>query len=120
MPRLNCSAIQCRSGPDTGCDLPARLDCRADFTRDAHAPIVQRLQRGPERLCSAHCARYEVSQGIEEPDNFIMRIEWDSLEGHEKGFRASAEFKTFFAKVKPFFSSILEMKHYQLEIPAGA
>jgi len=88
MPRLNCSAIQCRSGPDTGCDLPARLDCRADFTRDAHAPIVQRLQRGPERLCSAHCARYEVSQGIEEPDNFIMRIEWDSLEGHEKGFRA--------------------------------
>src|SRR4051794_18741666 len=63
---------------------------------------------------SAHCIRYEVSQGVEEPDNFIVRIEWDSLEGHEKGFRASAEFGSFFAKVKPFFANIREMKHYQV------
>jgi len=88
---------------------------------ERHGEFLDAYRSAHEELgASPHCARYEVSQGIEEPDNFIVRIEWDSLEGHEKGFRASAEFKTFFAKVKPFFSSILEMKHYQLEIPAGA
>jgi len=51
---------------------------------------------------------------VEEPDNFIVRIEWDSVEGHEKGFRSSKEFASFFSKVKPYFSNIREMKHYQL------
>lgn len=66
---------------------------------------------------SSHCIGVEISQGIEESDNFIVRIEWDSLEGHLQGFRTSSEFGTFFAKVKPFFGNILEMKHYQV---AGA
>ena len=68
---------------------------------------------GQELGASRHCLRYEISQGVEEPDNFIVRIEWDSVEGHEKGFRTSAEFASFFAKVKPFFANIREMKHYQ-------
>jgi len=70
---------------------------------------------GQELGASPHCIRYEISQGVEEPDNFIVRIEWDSVEGHEKGFRSSAEFGGFFAKVKPFFASIREMKHYQVK-----
>lgn len=48
-----------------------------------------------------------------------MRIEWDSIEGHEQVFRASARFGEFFAAVRPFFSAIEEMKHYQLR-PTGA
>jgi truncated hemoglobin YjbI/quinol monooxygenase YgiN len=62
---------------------------------------------------SPHCLRYEVSQGIEEPGNFTVRIEWDSVEGHEQGFRKSAAFATFLAKVKPFIGMIREMKHYR-------
>lgn len=58
--------------------------------------------------------RREIAQGVEEPDHFIVRIEWDSLEGHEKGFRTSAQFGPFFAKVKPFFQYIREMKHYEV------
>jgi len=63
---------------------------------------------------SNHCRAYEVSQGVEEPNNFIVRIEWDSIEGHEKGFRSSSGFPSFFAKVKPFFAQIREMKHYRV------
>lgn len=63
---------------------------------------------------SKHCLSYEVVQGIEEPGNFIVRIEWDSVEGHMQGFRAGPEFQSFFAAVKPFFHSILEMKHYSV------
>lgn len=63
---------------------------------------------------SGHCLSYEITEGVEEPDNFTVRIEWDSLEGHEKGFRTSAQFASFFAKVRPFFSEIREMKHYRV------
>lgn len=60
----------------------------------------------------AHCLGYEVSQGVEEPEQFVVRIEWDSIEGHENGFRASVGFSEFLTAVWPFFSRIAEMKHY--------
>lgn len=67
-----------------------------------------------ELRASKHCHRYEVTQCTEEPSSFIVRIEWDSLEGHMQGFRKEAEFPPFFAKVKPFFEQIREMRHYAL------
>lgn len=67
-----------------------------------------------ERLdASAHCLRYEVARGVEEPENWIVRIEWDSLEGHEEGFRKSSDFGAFFDAVRPFYDDIREMKHYE-------
>lgn len=62
---------------------------------------------------SEHCLRYELSHGVEEPKNYILRIEWDSKEGHERGFRESPEFRNFFEAVKPFFDDIEEMRHYE-------
>lgn len=61
-----------------------------------------------------HCIRYEVARGVEEPQHFVVRIEWDSVDGHERGFRASPGFRSFFAAVQPFFSEIEEMKHYDV------
>jgi heme-degrading monooxygenase HmoA len=88
---------------------------RYQVLAERHAEFLEAYRSaGQELATSRHCIRHEVSQGVEEPDNFIVRIEWDSLDGHEKGFRVSAEFASFFAKVKPFFSSIREMKHYQV------
>jgi quinol monooxygenase YgiN len=60
-----------------------------------------------------HCLRHEVSRGVENPDRYVVRIEWDSVEGHEQGFRKSVAFAEFFALVKPFFAAIEEMTHYQ-------
>ena len=34
---------------------------------------------------SPHCLSFELSHGVEEPEHYILRIEWDSLEGHERG-----------------------------------
>ena len=62
---------------------------------------------------SEHCLSYELARGVEEPANWILRIEWDSLEGHEQGFRKSPGFGPFFQAVKPFFGQIAEMKHYE-------
>ena len=89
---------------------------RYQVPADRHAEFVDAYRSAKAELgASVHCLRYEIAQGIEERDNFIVRIEWDSLEGHEQGFRTSAQFSPFFAKVKPFFANIREMKHYQLQ-----
>lgn len=63
---------------------------------------------------SPYCLHYEVIHGIEEPDKYIVRIHWTSKEDHEKLFRSSAQFRSFFKEVRPFFNNIEEMKHYDL------
>jgi quinol monooxygenase YgiN len=68
---------------------------------------------------SQHCLGYELSRCHEEPQLYVIRIEWDSLAGHLQGFRSSPEFKSFFAKVRPFFEQIQEMHHYEVSQVAG-
>jgi quinol monooxygenase YgiN len=63
---------------------------------------------------SPHCLGYELTQCTEARESFILRILWDSEEGHIKGFRTSPQFKPFFAAVQPFVNSIQEMRHYEL------
>jgi quinol monooxygenase YgiN len=67
---------------------------------------------------SSHCLAYEFSHCTEDPEHYTLRIEWDSEEGHLKGFRTSPEFKAFFAVVQPYVKDIEEMRHYQV-ISAG-
>ena len=62
-----------------------------------------------------HCLGFEVARGVEEPEHFVVRIEWDCVQGHEQGFRASPRFGEFFAAVRPFYADIDEMKHYAVQ-----
>lgn len=61
---------------------------------------------------SPHWRGHELTQCVEAPDSFILRIVWDSLDGHLQGFRRSPAFPGFFACVKPFLAEIQEMRHY--------
>ena len=62
-----------------------------------------------------HCLGYEIARGVEEPENWVVRITWDSVEGHERGFREAPHFSDFLTAVRPFIPAIQEMKHYQVE-----
>jgi quinol monooxygenase YgiN len=63
---------------------------------------------------SPHCQRWEASRSVDESEKQIVRIEWDSVEGHLQGFRQSADFKPFVEATRPFFTDIEEMTHYQV------
>src|SRR5215472_18058004 len=63
---------------------------------------------------SSHCLAYELSQCVEDRGSYILRIEWDSAEGHLQGFRSSPEFREFFANVRSFVGAIAEMRHYEV------
>lgn len=72
----------------------------------AYAQAAIHLQTSP------YCRGYQVLHGVEEPANYIVIIQWTSVDDHLNGFRKSEAFGPFFSLVKPFFTSIQEMKHY--------
>ncbi|MDB5971362.1 MAG: hypothetical protein JWQ90_3812 [Hydrocarboniphaga sp.] len=66
----------------------------------------------PSLDASLHCLGYELSRCAEEQDRYILRIEWDSVDGHLAGFRRSPEFAPFLAAIRPYIGQIEEMRHY--------
>ena len=81
---------------------------RQQAFEEAYGKAQKYLQDSP------HCVKYELSHCEEEPERFVLRIEWVSVDEHLQGFRHEADFKDFFALVQPFFSNIEEMQHYQV------
>jgi heme-degrading monooxygenase HmoA len=76
-------------------------------------------EKAGEALSSSkHCQRYELSHCREDPSYYMLRIEWDSEEGHLNGFRNSPEFRTFFGLVQPYVKDMEAMHHY-IVIGAG-
>lgn len=80
---------------------------KAEFL-DAYTEAMKSLE------ASRHCLGYELSQCVDAPEHFVLRIQWDSADGHLKGFRTEPEFRPFFKAVQPFVADIEEMRHYAL------
>lgn len=70
----------------------------------AKAGALEQLREGlrAARPVIARAAGYRDSvfyQGVEEPDSFILRVEWETLESHMQGFRQGpllAEWRSHF------------------------
>jgi quinol monooxygenase YgiN len=83
---------------------------RAEAFEQAYGRAAEALE------ASEHCQRYEVTRCREDPTQHVVRIEWDSEEGHWSGFRQSSEFRRFFEAVGPFVHDIEEKRHYQVTL----
>ena len=81
---------------------------RAALFLEAYGQAQESLRASP------HCLGFELSRCTEAPEHFILRIQWDSSEGHLQGFRQGPHFPPFLAAVKPFLPDIEEMRHYDL------
>ncbi len=82
---------------------------------DRHEEFERAWSEAQQALRDAsQCQGYEVSRGVEEPENYVVRIECSSVQEHEHRFRESAASGQFFKTVKPLFEQIEEMRHYEL------
>ena len=63
---------------------------------------------------SPHCLGYELSRCTDDPQYFILKIQWDSADGHLEGFRKGPQFPPFLRAVRPFVGDIEEMRHYDV------
>ncbi len=54
----------------------------------------------------------ELHRGIESPDQFLLLVEWETLEDHVVGFRESDAFTAWRAVISPYFASPPVMEHF--------
>lgn len=52
-----------------------------------------------------------LHRGIETPDQYVLLIEWKTLEDHTVGFRESERFTRWRALIGPYFESPPEVIH---------
>jgi hypothetical protein len=96
----------CELDEETAVVLTDGLDVRPHPQEDGCARGIAALdaENGARRRC------------VDEPDKQIVRIEWDSADGHLQGFRRSPDFKPFLEATQPFYKDIEEMTHYQVKV----
>ena len=88
---------------------------RYRISQDRHTAFLEAYRVAQQFLeASPNCMTYELTHCDEEPERFMLRIEWVSTERHLHGFRKEEGFKKFFSLVQPFVANIEEMQHYQL------
>ncbi|GAA2083897.1 group II truncated hemoglobin [Actinomadura alba] len=86
---------------------------RSEEYEAAYARAAVPLARAPQ------CVEYDLNRCVEDPEAYVLRIVWTSAEDHLTGFRGSANFREFFAEIKPYVEQIEEMRHYEHTPVAG-
>jgi quinol monooxygenase YgiN len=62
----------------------------------------------------SNCLGWELRRGVEEPGHHVVRITWNSQDGHENGFRSTPAYQQFLELLRPFRPFIQEMGHFEL------
>jgi heme-degrading monooxygenase HmoA len=76
--------------------------------------LVAAYRQAQEQLrASPNALAWELTRCADDPSSYILRIEWDSADGHMNGFRKGPEFPGFLAAIRPFIGEIAEMRHYE-------
>ncbi|WP_323182379.1 MULTISPECIES: antibiotic biosynthesis monooxygenase family protein [unclassified Streptomyces] len=88
------------------------LDDQPAF-EDAYVRASEALAASPE------CIDYELARCEEEPERYILRIRWTSIDAHLNGFRKGEHFPAFFTAIRPYVTAIEEMQHYLVTKVAG-
>jgi len=52
-------------------------------------------------------------KGIEDPDRFLLLVEWDSVEAHEEGFRGSEPYQRWRELLHHFYDPFPTVDHYR-------
>jgi heme-degrading monooxygenase HmoA len=56
---------------------------------------------------------HELRRSIENPNRYLLKVEWRTLEDHTVGFRGSPAFAQWRALIGPFFESPPVVEHFQ-------
>lgn len=59
------------------------------------------------------CSSARVGRGVENPDKFILLLEWDTVEAHI-AFTKTEEFADFVTLAKPYFAGPSNVEHFKL------
>ena len=60
----------------------------------------------------------KLERCIEDPNRFLLLVEWETLEDHTVGFRGSAEYQQWRALLHEFYDPFPTVEHYELRASA--
>ncbi len=58
------------------------------------------------------CRSARMTRGIETPSRFVLIVEWDSVEAHERNFRATERFGQWRGLIGPYFAAPPRVEHF--------
>jgi heme-degrading monooxygenase HmoA len=59
-----------------------------------------------------------LSRGIEQPNTYLLLVEWERLEDHTEGFRGSVEYEEWRRLLHHFYEPFPTVDHYEVVFPA--
>jgi heme-degrading monooxygenase HmoA len=57
---------------------------------------------------------HQLQRCIENPNQYVLLVNWDSLEDHTEGFRGSAQYDEWRALLHHFYEPFPTVEHYSL------
>ncbi len=72
------------------------------------------LRRARPILASCHgFVSLELRRGIENPDRYLLLVEWETLDDHVVGFRESDAFPRWRGEIGEYFDGAPSVDHYE-------
>jgi heme-degrading monooxygenase HmoA len=59
------------------------------------------------------CLRAEVSRCVEDPNLYLLLVEWERLEDHDPGFRGSAQYAEWKSLLHHFYDPFPQVQHFE-------
>jgi heme-degrading monooxygenase HmoA len=63
--------------------------------------------------------RLSISRGIETPRDYLLLVEWETLEAHTEGFRGSAAYAEWRARLHHFYEPFPDVQHFAPVVAVG-
>jgi len=78
------------------------------------AEFVAAYGRAREGLVTTPgCQSVRITRGVESPSQFVLLVEWDSVQAHEENFRATQRFTTWRGEIGPYFANPPHVEHFE-------
>ena len=70
-------------------------------------------QAAPLIMAQAGYLSHQLQRCVEQPHQYILLVEWESVAAHEEGFRQSAEYQQWKALLHHFYDPFPTVEHYE-------
>ena len=58
------------------------------------------------------CRSVRMTRGVETPTQFVLLVEWDSVDAHLENFRATDRFTQWRGLIGPYFDGAPSVEHF--------
>ena len=76
--------------------------------------FLSAVDRAQAALAEApECRAWEMARGVEDPTRWVIRIEWESLDAHQAGFRTGPNYTDYMRPLRRYHEYLVDSDHYK-------